>query len=87
LSSEHIRYQDGFAFKDLNRNGVLDPYEDWRLPLEERLDNLVKRLTVEEIAGLMLHSGHQTVCKGDPMAELLYHSFTALASIICPSSI
>ncbi len=26
---------DGYAFKDLNGNGVLDPYEDWRLPLEE----------------------------------------------------
>jgi beta-glucosidase len=25
---------DGGAFKDLNRNGKLDPYEDWRLPLE-----------------------------------------------------
>lgn len=69
---DHILCQDGFVFKDLNRNGVLDPYEDWRLPLEQRVDDLVKRLTVEEIAGLMLHSLHQTVCKGDPMAELLY---------------
>jgi len=24
----------GFAFKDLNRNGALDPYEDWRLSAE-----------------------------------------------------
>lgn len=23
-------------FKDLNRNGLLDPYEDWRLPAEMR---------------------------------------------------
>ena len=23
---------DGFAFKDLNKNGTLDKYEDWRLP-------------------------------------------------------
>ena len=27
---------DGFAFKDLSKNGVLDPYEDWRLPANVR---------------------------------------------------
>ena len=31
----------GFAFKDLNRNGVLDPYEDWRLTPEERAKDLL----------------------------------------------
>ena len=25
---------DGFLFKDLNKNGRLDPYEDWRRPVE-----------------------------------------------------
>ena len=29
--------QDGFAFKDLDNNGRLDPYEDWRLPLTQRI--------------------------------------------------
>ncbi|ALS00330.1 beta-glucosidase [Enterococcus silesiacus] len=55
--------KDGFAFKDLNQNGVLDPYEDWRLPLEERIEDLVMKLSVEQIAGLMLYSRHQTVSK------------------------
>ena len=27
---------DGYAFKDMNRNGSLEPYEDWRLSAEER---------------------------------------------------
>ena len=27
----------GLSFKDLNRNGALDPYEDWRLPVEKRV--------------------------------------------------
>src|SRR6266849_3171747 len=31
---------DGFFFKDLNKNGKLDPYEDWRLPVDERAKNL-----------------------------------------------
>ena len=51
----------GFAFKDLNRNGVLDPYEDWRLPAEKRAQDLASRLSIEEIAGLMLYSSHQAV--------------------------
>ena len=28
---------DGYAFKDLNGNGTLDAYEDWRLPAADRL--------------------------------------------------
>ncbi|EOI01854.1 hypothetical protein UAY_01262 [Enterococcus moraviensis ATCC BAA-383] len=54
---------EGFAFKDLNKNGILDPYEDWRLPLAERIEDLVAKLTIEQIAGLMLYSRHQTVSK------------------------
>jgi beta-glucosidase len=46
---------DGFQFKDLNRNGRLDPYEDWRLRIDQRVENLLGQLTVEEKAGLMLH--------------------------------
>ena len=52
---------DGFAFKDLNRNGKLDPYEDWRLPADTRAKDLASQLSIEEIAGLMLYSGHQAV--------------------------
>ena len=47
---------DGFAFKDLNRNGVLDAYEDWRRPSRERAENLASQLTLDEIAGLMVYS-------------------------------
>jgi beta-glucosidase len=69
---KYVLVQDGYAFKDLNRNGVLDPYEDWRLPWEERIADLASRLSIQEIAGLMLYSVHQTICKGNPMAALLY---------------
>jgi len=41
------------SFKDLNRNGVLDPYEDWRLPVGTRAADLLSRMTLEEKAGLM----------------------------------
>lgn len=52
---------DGFKFKDLNRNGKLDKYEDWRLPAHERAVDLASQLSIEEIAGLMLYSAHQAI--------------------------
>ena len=48
---------DGFAYRDLNDNGVLDPYEDPRLPIEERVDDLLARMTLEEKAALLFHQG------------------------------
>ena len=52
---------DGLFFKDLEGNGTLLPYEDWRLPPQVRAKDLASRLTVEEIAGLMMYSSHQMV--------------------------
>ena len=60
---------DGFAFKDLNRNGVLDKYEDWRLPSEERAKDLASQLSLEEIAGLMLYSSSQMLPTPDEKAK------------------
>lgn len=51
----------GLYFKDLNRNGKLDLYEDWRLPVDERIADLVSRMSIEQIAGLMLYSPHQSL--------------------------
>ncbi|MDJ1493135.1 glycoside hydrolase family 3 N-terminal domain-containing protein [Cytophagaceae bacterium DM2B3-1] len=58
------------AFKDLNKNGKLDKYEDWRLPTDERAKDLAGRLTVDQIAGLMLYSRHQAIptAPGGPFA-------------------
>ena len=58
--------ENGYAFKDLNRNDSLDAYEDWRLTPQERAADLASKLSKEEIAGLMLYSSHQAV----PSAEL-----------------
>ncbi len=44
----------GQRFKDLNKNGKLDVYEDWRRPIEERVNDLVSQMTVEEKAGMMV---------------------------------
>ncbi|MBR0087336.1 MAG: glycoside hydrolase family 3 C-terminal domain-containing protein [Lachnospiraceae bacterium] len=58
-SGVKIIEKDGFAFKDFLGTGKLEPYEDWRLPAEERADDLAKRLSVEQVAGLMCFSAHQ----------------------------
>jgi len=47
---------DGLQFRDLNRNGALDAYEDWRLSPDARADDLVARMTLAEKAGAMVHS-------------------------------
>lgn len=53
--SSNIIEQQGLRFKDLNRNGALDPYEDWRLPPSARAKDLVSRMTLEDKAGMMMH--------------------------------
>lgn len=45
---------DGLLFRDLDGDGRLSPYEDWRLLARERAADLVGRMTLEEKAGLML---------------------------------
>ncbi|STR27916.1 Uncharacterised protein [Janthinobacterium lividum] len=42
---------DGYAFKDMNRNGKIDRYEDWRLPAEVRADDLLSRMSLDEKRG------------------------------------
>ena len=54
----------GFAFKDLNKNGKLDKYENWRLPADVRAKDLASKMSVEQIAGLMLYSRHQAIPAG-----------------------
>lgn len=38
--------KDGYAFKDLNNNGQLDPFEDWRLPITKRVEDFCMRFHI-----------------------------------------
>ena len=52
-----LHYTDeNFAFRDLNKNGRLDPYEDSRLPVESRVADLLAQMTVAEKAGLLFQT-------------------------------
>lgn len=46
---------DGLKFRDLDRDGKLSPYEDWRLDPERRAADLTARMTLDEKAGAMMH--------------------------------
>ncbi|AUD00359.1 glycoside hydrolase family 3 protein [Spirosoma pollinicola] len=66
---------NGFSFKDLNKNGKLDKYEDWRLPIEQRVQDLISQMTIEEKVGFMLISttrlaGDASFQQGAPKAEI-----------------
>ncbi|SES27104.1 beta-glucosidase [Pedococcus cremeus] len=47
---------EGVEFRDLNKNGRMDPFEDPRLPVEDRVDDLLSRLSLPEKAGLMFQT-------------------------------
>lgn len=60
-TSANIINKDGLYFKDFENDGILYPYEDWRKSPEERAIDLVNRLSIEEIAGLMQNTPHQSI--------------------------
>ncbi|MDB5001525.1 MAG: beta-glucosidase [Mucilaginibacter sp.] len=70
VSGVKILTVDGLAFKDLNKNSKLDKYEDWRLPVDVRAKDLASKMSIEQIAGLMLYSRHQPIpaAAGGPFA-------------------
>lgn len=48
---------DGFTFKDRNRNGALDIYEDIRQPVDARVNDVLSQMTLEEKIRLVKGSG------------------------------
>lgn len=55
MDPERLIQVDGFAFKDLNGNGKLDLWEDWRQPAEERARAQAEAMDIDEALALMLH--------------------------------
>ncbi|MEE6282082.1 glycoside hydrolase family 3 protein [Georgenia sunbinii] len=55
---------DELQFRDLNGNGELDVYEDWRESTEDRVADLVGQMELEEKAGLMLIDTLNAACDG-----------------------
>jgi len=44
---------EGKTYRDLNKNGKLDVYENFSFSIEERVEDLISQMTIEEKAGSM----------------------------------
>ena len=56
-NSSHLITVDGYTFRDLNKNGKLDVYEDSRQPIDARVKDILSQMTIEEKAGMMFING------------------------------
>ena len=48
---------DGKTFKDSNKNGKLDTWEDTRLSVDKRIDAIIKQMTNDEKASFLIGTG------------------------------
>ena len=69
----------GEIFRDLNRNGVLDPYEDYRIATELRVENLLGQMTLAEKAGQMFHP--PVLIEPDPLFQVFMDSMNGGISL------
>ena len=72
---------DGRRFRDLDRNGRLDRFEDWRLLPAARAADLVARLTLEEKSGTAMH-GTAPIAGGPMASGPAYDSAAASEQIV-----
>ncbi len=54
--SSLIRTEGDQTYRDLNKNGKLDIYEDPRQPIENRVQDLLKQMNLEEKAGMLFYT-------------------------------
>ena len=66
--------ENGYSYRDLNKNAKLDVYEDNRANIDARVEDLLAQMTVEEKAGQMFHpfqfSGYESIRAMRLMAKL-----------------
>lgn len=65
VRSKTVLMVDGYRFRDANGNGRLDVYEDWRLAPEQRVADLLPRMSREQKAGMMLIDTLNAGCRGE----------------------
>jgi beta-glucosidase len=70
MGSAPLLTDGDLTVRDLNKNGRIDPYEDPRRPIEERVADLLGQMTLEEKAGLMFHAIAEVAKDGSLTADL-----------------
>lgn len=61
---------DGQYFKNHSKSGKLEDYEDWRLSPEKRAKDLSQKISLKDIAGLMLFTSHLSIPSTGSRAQL-----------------
>ncbi len=75
--------EDGIAFRDRNRNGQLDVFEDPRRPIEERVADLLKQMTLDEKAGMLFQQGLGVGSDGQLVEELGPFTAATTSDLVC----
>ena len=75
-----ILEKKGLQFRDLNKNGELDLYEDWRLSDSARIADLLSQMTLEEKVGLLFHPNIAVPADGVVKYDLTEEEKEALAN-------
>ncbi|NCI48097.1 glycoside hydrolase family 3 protein [Sediminibacterium sp. WSJ-3] len=57
IAWKHLPPKTPFAYRDLNKNGRMDVYEDASKPVDARVNDLLKQMTLEEKAGMLFING------------------------------
>lgn len=70
----------GLQFRDLNKNGELDLYEDWRLSDSSRIADLLSQMTLEEKVGMLFHPNIAVPADGVVKYDLTDEEKAALAN-------
>ncbi|MDB2586072.1 glycoside hydrolase family 3 C-terminal domain-containing protein [Luminiphilus sp.] len=70
---------DGEDFRDLNRDGSLDPYEDYRIATADRVEDLLSQMTLDEKVGQMFHP--PVLIEPDPLFRVFLEAMNAGTAI------
>ena len=65
---------DGYAFKDLNRNNLLDQFEDWRLDFETRAKAMVDEIPIEQKMGMKMNPFGRWTVNPDTLDTIMKNS-------------
>ncbi len=65
---------DGYAFKDLNRNNLLDQFEDWRVDFETRAKAIVDEIPIEQMMGMKMNPFGSWTVNADTLDTIIKNS-------------
>jgi beta-glucosidase len=82
MSATFSTSSDGTRYRDLNGNGAMDPYEDPRRPVADRVNDLLSRLSLAEKAGLMIQTVVSTTVDGHLDSEPLMQGRASIEEMV-----